>query len=175
MRRWLHARADNVAVALLTAMFITFIVQIVWRYVINDPLSWTLEVCLTTWLWLVFWGAAVVLREGDHVRFDMLYLMAGAKLRRLLALAAALAIAIAFIVAMPATMSYITFYKIKSSATLGIRLDLVFSIYALFAVSMIVRYGWRAWGLIRGVDPDDGATLESPALAEPRDAGGAPR
>ena len=155
MRRWLHARADNVAVALLTAMFITFIVQIVWRYVINDPLSWTLEVCLTTWLWLVFWGSAVVLREGDHVRFDMLYLMAGAKLRRLLALAAALAIAIAFIVAMPATMSYITFYKIKKSATLGIRFDIVFSVYGFFAVAIIARCVYRIWYLARGGHPDD--------------------
>ncbi len=180
MRRWLHARADNVAVALLAAMFVTFIVQIVWRYVVNDPLAWTLEVCLTTWLWLVFWGAALVLREGDHVRFDMLYLMAGAKLRRALALAAALAVATAFVVSMPATFDYITFYKIKSSATLGIRLDIVFSIYALFAVAMVVRYGWRAWTLVRGADPDDGATLASPALsgtvaAAPADDRGAPR
>ncbi|TPL82638.1 TRAP transporter small permease, partial [Mesorhizobium sp. B2-3-13] len=61
--RWLQARADNVAVALLAAMFIAFILQIFTRYVINDPLGWTLEVCLTTWLWLVFWSSAFVLTE----------------------------------------------------------------------------------------------------------------
>ncbi|MGE0311764.1 MAG: TRAP transporter small permease [Lautropia sp.] len=168
MRRWLLARADNVAVALLAAMFVSFVLQIVWRYVVNDPLSWTLEVCLTTWLWLVFWGSALVLREGDHVRFDMLYLMAGARLRRVLALAAAVAVVVAFVVSMPATIDYVTFYRIKSSATLGIRLDLVFSIYVLFAAAMIARYGWRAWALLRGGDPDDrssGAPPPSSAAA----------
>ncbi len=37
----------------------TFILQIVTRYVINHPLGWTLEACLTLWLWLVFWGGGL--------------------------------------------------------------------------------------------------------------------
>ncbi len=153
--RWLRARADNVAVGLLTAMFISFIIQIVSRYVVNHPLGWTLEACLTTWLWLVFWGSAFVLDDGDHVKFDMFYVSASARIRRRFALLSALAIVIGFVVALPATFDYITFYKIKSSATLGIRLDIVFSVYAIFAIAVIARYGWRAWRLARGRSMED--------------------
>ncbi len=158
--RWLRARADNVAVGLLTAMFISFIIQIVARYVVNHPLGWTLEACLTTWLWLVFWGSAFVLDDRDHVKFDMFYLAASARIRRRFALLSALAIVIGFVAALPATFDYITFYKIKSSATLGIRLDIVFSVYGVFAIAVVARYGWRAWRLARGKsmdDVDDGA------------------
>ena len=154
MKRFLLARADNIAVALLTVMFVTFLMQIVWRYVLADPLSWTIEICLTAWLWLVFWGSAFTLRDADHVRFDMFYLAAGKRLRRVLALGAAVAVVVAFVASLPATLDYITFYKIKSSAALGIRLDLVFSIYAVFAVAIIARYGVRVWQLARGHDPD---------------------
>jgi TRAP-type C4-dicarboxylate transport system permease small subunit len=68
---WLRVRADNVAVALLTVMFLSFILQIVSRYILRDPLGWTLELCLTMWLWVVFWGSAFCLRDREHVKFDI--------------------------------------------------------------------------------------------------------
>ena len=55
--RWLHARAENVAVGLLAVMFLSFMLQIVSRYVFKSPIGWTLELCLTMWLWL--YGAEV--------------------------------------------------------------------------------------------------------------------
>lgn len=153
--RWLQDRADNVAAGLLAVMFLSFIVQIVTRYVLNAPLGWTVELCLTMWLWVVFWGSAFTLTERDHVKFDLLYLAGSPKVRRVLALVSAVAILAGFVAALPATIDYITFYKIKKSATLRIRLDYVFSVYALFAIAIIVRYGLRAIHLIRGGEPDE--------------------
>lgn len=153
---FLQARAENVAVGLLTAMFLAFLIQIAARYVFNYPLGWTLELCLTTWLWTVFWGAAFCLEDKDHVRFDLFYLTAPEKIRRTLAIVSALALTVGFLAALPATLDYITFYKIKKSATLRIRLDYVFSVYALFAVAVIIRYALRAWRIARGGALDDG-------------------
>lgn len=149
---WLRARADNVAVGLLTAMFLAFVLQVVSRYVFNHPIGWTLELCLTTWLWLVFWEGAFLLQDRDHVRFDMFYFSAGLRLRRILAIIAATGIVVGLVAAMPATYDYITFYKIKRSSTLHIRLDYVFSIYGIFAVAAVVRYALRLWHLARGRD-----------------------
>ena len=142
------------AVALLAAMFIAFMLQIFARYVINYPIGWTLEVCLTTWLWLVFWSSAFVLTERDHVTFDLLYLIVGKRMQRIFALVSAVAIVAGLLAALPATIDYITFYKIKKSATLHIRLDIVFSVYGMFAVAVIVRYGWHIWRLLRGDRPE---------------------
>lgn len=154
MIAWLKARAENVAVALLAAMFAAFVLQIVSRYVLNDPLGWTLELCLTTWLWAVFWGAAFCLDDGDHVKFDLLYVGAPAPVRRVFAIVSAVAIVAGFLAALPATVDYVTFYKIKRSATLHLRLDWVFSVYLLFAAAVIVRYAIRAWRSLRGAPPE---------------------
>lgn len=152
--RWLHARAENVAVGLLTVMFLSFMLQIISRYLFRSPIGWTLEVCLTMWLWLVFWTSAFCLKDGDHVRFDMIYVAGNRTVRRVFALVSAVAIVAGILAALPATIDYITFYKIKKSATLRIRLDIVFSIYAVFAVAIVVRYGLRIVNIARGGDPD---------------------
>ncbi len=146
--RWLQARAADVASALLGLMFVAFILQIVFRYVLNYPLGWTLEACVTTWLWAVFWGGAFVVDEQDHVKFDVLYLAMPEPVQRVMAFVSAAGIALAFAVSLPATVNFVTFYKIKASATLGIRLDLVFSVYLVFAIAMIVRYALKCWRIV---------------------------
>lgn len=158
--QWLGRRADDVAAALLAAMFGAFVVQIVARYFLlpifpGINIGWTVELCLTLWLWCVFWGAAFCLRDGDHVRFDMIYFAMGRRQRRIMAVIAAVMIAAGLIAALPATWDYITFYKIKKSAVLRWRLDYVFSIYGIFATVVAARYVWRAVELIRGRPLDE--------------------
>ena len=153
-RRWLRNRADNVAVALLTAMFVSFMLQIFFRYVVNQPLTWTLEANLLAWLWIVFWVSAFLLEDRDHVKFDILYLSARPTVRRIFALISALAIVAGFAVAFPASFDFISFMKIESSSSLHIRLDYVFSAYLLFAVAIIVRYTLRVIRIVRGGDID---------------------
>jgi len=152
LSRAVRVIAENVAAALLAVMFAAFMLQIVSRYVLNNPLGWTLEVCLTAWLWLVLWGGGMILQERDHVRFDILYQSVRPGARRVFAILSAVTLVIAMAAALPASLDYVTFYEIKSSSTLGIRLDFVFSVYAVFAVALIVRYALRTWHLLRGAD-----------------------
>lgn len=157
---FLRARAENVAAGLLAAMFATFIIQIVARYVVlrffpSVNIGWTVEMCLTLWLWTVFWTGAFCLNDSDHVKFDMLYQAVTMRTRRIFALVSALAILVGIGGALPATLDYITFYKIKRSATMGIRLDYVFSIYGVFAAALLARYAWRFWHILRGGAPDN--------------------
>jgi TRAP-type C4-dicarboxylate transport system permease small subunit len=82
--RWLRRRAENVMVALLSVMFVTFIVQIFARYVLNKPVGWSEEVIITAWLWAVLWGAAFVVSEPDEIRFDIIYSNLSEPTRRIL-------------------------------------------------------------------------------------------
>lgn len=151
----LRLLAMDIASLFLGALFIVFLIQIAARYVFNARAPWTLEACLTLWLWVVFWGGAFVLQEKDHVRFDVLYLSVSRGMRRAFALVSAIALGGGMLAALPATWSYIDFYQIKRSAVIGIRLDIVFSIYGVFAAMMVARYFWRAWLLLRGADPEE--------------------
>lgn len=150
----LRGGAEAVAAGLLAAMFFTFVAQVIFRYVLNAALEWSLEVDLTCWLWGVFWGCAFLVRPQEHVTFDVLLVAVSARWQRVLAFVGAAAIVVAFAVSLPATLSYISFKGIKDSPTLGIPMDWVFSVYVLFAVAVIVRYAWRCVLLLRGVPVD---------------------
>lgn len=141
---WGRTAAEAVAALMLAALFATFVLQIFARYVLNAPLSWTLELTLALWIWIVFWGNAFVVRDRDHVTFDILYLAVPAGARRWFALAAALAIAVGLLVSIVPTWDYIDFLRIKRSATLRIPMRDIFSIYMLFLVVVAARYLWRA-------------------------------
>ncbi len=130
-----------VAAGMLAALFLVFLVQISARYIFNIPMGWTVEVSLTLWLWLVFWGGGLCLRPSDHIRFDMVYLSVSRPTQRIFGLIAALGIVVAFAAAFLPTVDYVWFYKIKRSNTLGIRLHYVFAIYLVFMVAIMARYG----------------------------------
>ena len=152
--RWLRRRAENVSAALLLAMFLCFILQIVARYVFNFPLGWTDEVSVLCWIWCTLWGAVFVLRERDEVRFDIIYSAMSANTRRIFTIITGIAAIVLFGIAMPAVISYVLFLKVEKSAYLGIRLDYLYSIYIIFSVGVILRYAALTWRAIRGHPPD---------------------
>jgi TRAP-type C4-dicarboxylate transport system permease small subunit len=151
---WLRRRAENVAAALLAAMFAAFIVQIVFRYFFNFPTGWTSELSVIAWLWLVLWGAAFVVREGEEIRLDLVYGAVGARTRRVMGIVTALSIVVLYALSLPATVKYIAFMKVEKTSYLKIPFDWLYSIYAIFLVAVIVRYLWLLWHLLRGEDPD---------------------
>lgn len=149
--------ADGVAAAMLAAMFFVFLLQILSRYFMTAPLGWTVEVSLTLWLWIVFWGSAFCLRPSDHIRFDILYLSVERPVQRVFSAICAAAIVIAFLAAFLPTWDYVSFYKIKRSSTLRVPLNYVFMIYLVFMVMVILRYGRILLDFFRGK-----ADLEGP-------------
>lgn len=140
MAGWLGRRAEDVLSALLVAMFGAFMLQIVTRYVMNAPLSWTAELSTLCWVWGILWGAALVLRDEEEIRFDVLYGLLPGRLRRLAdGIASAVVVAV-FAWSLPAMIDYVTFMKVERSAYLGIRFDLLYSVYLIFALATIIRH-----------------------------------
>lgn len=151
---WLRARAEDVAAIIFAAMFLSFMIQIVSRYILNDPYGWTIEASLIAWLWIVFWCSGFLLNNRDHVRFDVLYGWVRPGIRRVFALISVASIVLAFAISLRANVDFVTFMKIERSGTLGIRLDYIFSIYIVFAVAVLVRYALYAYRIVRGQDPE---------------------
>lgn len=152
VRQWLKERADNVIVALLVLMFVSFLLQIGFRYLLNQPLGWTDEVTVLCWVWVVLWGAAFVLTDNDEIRFDIVSSQVSAPVRRGFTLVSSLALVVLFVLSLPGAWSYVLFMKREKSAYLGMRFDFLYSIYLLFAVAMIVRHVRLAWRAFRGAD-----------------------
>jgi len=152
---WMRRRAENVVAGLLGVMFVAFIIQIVFRYFFNFPIGWTSELSVVTWLYMVLLGSAFWLKESEEVRFDLVSSSLGPRGRRVLGLIVAVAAIVLFGMALPATVSYVAFMKVESSSYLKIRLDILYSVYVVFAVAVIVRYVWAIVCLLRGETPEE--------------------
>jgi TRAP-type C4-dicarboxylate transport system permease small subunit len=152
---WMRRRAENVVAGLLGMMFLAFLVQIVFRYFFNFPIGWTSELSIVAWLYMTLLGSAFWLKESEEIRFDLLSGVLGPRGRRVLAFLVAVAAVVLFGMALPATVKYVTFMKVESSSYLKIRLDVLYSVYVVFAVAVIVRYAWAMVSAVRGVAPEE--------------------
>jgi TRAP-type C4-dicarboxylate transport system permease small subunit len=152
--KWLRRRAENVSVILLMTVFISFILQIVFRYILGWPLGWTSEVSTLAWVWLILWGAAFVVSEPDEIRFDILYSVVSDRTRRAFAVVTGVALVLLFGVSLPAVVDYVMFMRVERASYIGVRLDYLFSVYIIFAVAAIVRYVWLGWKAVRGEAPE---------------------
>src|SRR3954462_13722598 len=147
--RWLRKRAENIAVALLSLMFACFIIQIFFRYVLNNPVGWTEEVIVTTWLWTVLWGAAFILGEAEEVRFDILYSNISENARRICTVITGCALIFLYGMSLPASYKYVSFMRVERSAYLHVPIDLMYWFYIFCGVACIARWGgwvYRATG-----------------------------
>lgn len=147
---WLHRRAENVAVALIATMFICFLLQIAFRYLLNRPLGWTEEVTVLCWLWVVLWCAAFVVADNEEIRFDLVYDAVPKRVRRIFTVISSIALVLLLAISLPATWRYVIFMKREHSAYLQMRFDYLYSIYLIFAVACIVKHTRLAWNAFRG-------------------------
>lgn len=151
--RWLMRRAENMLCLMLLAMFIVFILQIIFRYLLNLSIGWTHEISVALWIWIVLFGSAFVIREVDEIRFDLFWGGASDRGRRVMQIICSVALVALFGVSLPAIFDYVAFMKVESTAYLKIRFDYLYSIYVVFVVAMIIRYIWLGIQVVRGKAP----------------------
>src|SRR5690606_7981798 len=99
--RWLMRRAENILCLMLLAMFIVFILQIIFRYLLNLSIGWTHEISVALWIWIVLFGSAFVIREVDEIRFDLFWGGASDKGRRVMQIIFSVALVALFGVSLP--------------------------------------------------------------------------
>lgn len=160
---WLRRRANDVAVALMALMFVSFLLQIGFRYFLNQPLGWTDEVTVLCWVWAVLWCAAFVLSDQDEIRFDIVYGVVSPGTQRAFTAASSIAIVLLFLVSLPASWNYVTFMKREHTAYLHMRFDFLYAVYVIFALAIIVKHVGLAWRAIKGAPPEAGNMTDNAA------------
>ena len=148
---WMRRRAENVVAGMLGLMFVAFLVQIVFRYVFNFPIGWTSELSVIAWLYMTLLGSAFWLKESEEIRFDILLGMLGPRGRR------AARIPRRGRRDRPVRDGAAGYREIRHVhegrerlVYLKIRLDLLYSVYVVFAIAVIVRYAWAIVSVARG-------------------------
>lgn len=141
---------NHLAAALLLSMFVVFILQIVFRYVLGWPVLWTVEWVTVAWLWGILFSFTFVIKTSDMIRLDILYNAVPDSMRRGMDVFVGLTTASIFIYTLPHAWDYVTFMKIEVTAAFRWRFDFVFAIYIPFHIAVIVRMLLVAWGGLVG-------------------------
>jgi len=135
--------AELAAAAMFLVMFVSFMAQILSRYVFDAPLSWTLEICSIAYIWVIFWSCDILVSERQHIIFDVLYQKFPPQPRRLLAIFNTAVVALTFLAALPGTLDYIAFLGRRHTMVLHLPFDIVYSCFGIFMIAAIVGAAMR--------------------------------
>jgi TRAP-type C4-dicarboxylate transport system permease small subunit len=163
--KWFTRGAEFIAAMALAAIFVIFLLQIVFRYTpFLDPIGWTVVLISLLWVWLIFFGCSFIVRESDHVAFDVVYLSAPRRIRKVLALITAVLMIVAMVYSFPAVWESIfanRLMELKKIQTLRIPITggkipikWLFAPFVLMMVVVTLRYMWRIVTVIRYGPPE---------------------
>lgn len=127
----------HIPVISFVVLFLAFILQVVSRYVFNNPLTWTNDLIVVSFSWLVILGACYTMRKHGHVQFTLLYDLYPPKLAAALRLLGNLLIIVPFALLLVPSVRFAIFQSYQKTAALRINLFWVFIPFAYFLLSII--------------------------------------
>ena len=123
-----------------TTLFVVFVLQIFFRYVLNRPLIWPYEVSIFAFIWTAVLGACFAKRYNAHVVFSLVYDKMNPLGQLIFRLTGNALIVISFAIALYPTFDYIRFMRVERSVQLKITFDIAFGPYLVFMVLIIGRF-----------------------------------
>lgn len=115
------------------------VIQVFYRYVLNISLDWPFELSIHAYIWTLYLGAAWGVREGYHVRFNILYDKLPEKVQKIVDIVFNTTTTVVFMLILWPNWDYLLFcYRIKSVA-LKIPWTYVFMVFPIFIVLTILH------------------------------------
>ncbi len=123
-------------------MFVVFIVQIFYRYILQSPLSWTVEITQLAYIWTIFLGACLVARHREHICFSIVYDLVSERSRAVMTIIASALIVCFLLISVPATLEYFEFLTRRKTNVLYIPFSIAYFPYLVF-LTLTTLYGAR--------------------------------
>ena len=163
--KWFTRGTEFIAAMALAAIFITFLLRIVFRYVpFLEPIGWSVVLISLLWVFVIFFGCSFIVREQDHVTFDVVYLAASQPVRKVLAAMTHMAVITAMIYSFPAIYETVfanRLMELKKIQTIRvpitggkIAIKWLFAPFVMLMVVVTLRYIWRIYTVIRFGPPE---------------------
>jgi TRAP-type C4-dicarboxylate transport system permease small subunit len=145
---------ETVCYSFLAVLVVVASLQVFTRYVLNAPLSWTEEAARMLFTWIIFIGAALIVKRGSHISIDILVkVLPPAPRRWLLIVSHVITLAVVAILAVKG-FHLLVITGISESPALGIRWAYVYAAFPIGMSLIGVRYLFALIALLRGsADP----------------------
>ena len=163
--KWFTRGTEFIAAMSLAAIFVTFLLQIVFRYVpFLEPIGWSVVLISLLWVFVIFFGCSFIVREADHVTFDVLYLGVSRPVRKILALVTAVLMIAAMVYAFPSMWETVfanRLMELKKIQTIRvpitgekIAIKWLFAPFVMLMIVVTIRYMWRIYTVLRFGPPE---------------------
>ena len=123
-------------------LFIIFNVQIFYRYVLDDPLSWTTELSLLAFVWTALLGACYQRRHNAHIVFGMIFDLFPSRAKQIATIVSNVLIGSASLISIKPTFEYLTFMNSEQTPMLQIPFSIGFGPVLVFLV-LVTCYSIR--------------------------------
>ncbi|HEX9015646.1 MAG TPA: TRAP transporter small permease [Chloroflexota bacterium] len=137
---------------LLAVMVVDVTIQVFWRYVIQDPPTWTEELARYVFSWEIFLGMALAFGRGTHIVVDALVSAVPRPIKRVLLLGSNLLVLAFLLVLVWQGASMVGMTSNTTSTAMELNMGVVYAglptgaaIAALYVVMTIAN-------IVRGVD-----------------------
>lgn len=141
----LQKGADLVGALMFFAIFLLFLLQIVARYVFQWPIGWPDETIAFLFVWVSFWGGALMVPLERHITFDLVDNALPARVARWTRIATLGGTAALFLAAIPVTLDFAVFSHRQTTPVVRFPLSAVYAPVGMFLAVVSVRLGVAAW------------------------------
>ena len=131
--------ADLIGAVLFAAMFLSLVLQVLFRFVFGAPRAWTEELATIAYVWVIFWGCAFSVPLAAHVAVDMVVPHFAPRTRRVLYALGLGALAALFLWALPGVADYLRFMLRERTPVLDLPFGIVYSVFLAAVVMVVLR------------------------------------
>jgi len=130
---------------LFIVMFASFVIGIIFRYVIKNPLQWTFELVIISFIIVGLLSCCFTDRKEKHVIFDLIYSKLQQKDQTTCRIISNIFLMVVFSIAIPPTIKYLLRMQQQAMVTSIIRIPLclVFAPFAILYIVTVLRSGYR--------------------------------
>ena len=129
-------------IAVFVLMFITFLVNVGFRYILKDPQNWTFEFSVYSFVVVGLLGACAAYRKEDHVVFDLLYAELKPRGQNILRIISYLIVIVSLAAIIPASVKYLLKLPTVTSI-MKIPEGIIFMSFPVLLVSTVCRSIYR--------------------------------
>jgi TRAP-type C4-dicarboxylate transport system permease small subunit len=145
---------ERLSAIMFAALFLTFVAQVFWRYVLRDPLVWTLEVSGILFVTLSLFTAATQMSLRDHVALDLVVDALPKTLSAWLRAISLLLFAGVMLLSIPDTIRVLEWMYRERTFAIKFNLGHLFVLMIAFVLIYAIRAIVDAIRLLRGLRED---------------------
>ena len=159
--------ADLVLVVLFAAMLVIVLAAVFRRYVLNHSLVWSDEVVRYLFVWFTLLGAAITLRDREHIRVEYFVELLPAGARRFIELVMLLGVLLFYLAML--VLGFLWVYQTRGTSTPALKWPLNWFFYAALPTSSVLG----AWYGLRRLKRGQYSELDSAVDESGQPTGGA--